>query len=1186
MKNEDLSLGEDADDDPPYMVIKTKDDHKDHNFNRPEPTSSRQRYAIPGRGDVFGMGFQLGEEYEKKKQKLQRELRLDYRSYVSKKTDLKSYHPSTQPETLSLLFDERKSVKDKLRDERKKEYNLFLKEQAGLKSAVSKRQSSITSKSSPSGRNADAPSRSATASPVLVPDHQQADDGFHDDQPPPARRDPPTPTEEEDGDGMHPRRRRRQWEFGREARETPAVVVLRGGGYERRRPPRRQRRRRGGRRGRAGYSSEEDEELTSSDEEEEMEYGGKEYDQEPDHARGGAWRRPASDINATMSAERARSAANRPHDEVATGLAIGAVEGSKASQMKKELYRLELLEQMAEQQRNKRREKDQDMRVAATGAVDPEKKPDRIAQFGAGNLRYDVLGRGHPQGDQRNTPGSEAAETMPPPGKPRVAFSVPGSVPTRGMPGSGVVVPQLPPSTEEFHRSMSSTLGEMAAPRLVGLPPPIPPALTDTYRTPYDDAYLYYGARNPLDPSLPYCQYILGQQTAVSLAVLGVLPEERPGQTRESALSYGEALRQQMKETKECKTREREESERYHAKIEKEMKAYEPWGRGGGGAPIRDKGGNLISDLHKMRRTNENAYKNSEGGDRTEAETSQNAVSPKDEDSVPPVGAPHFARSKVFPEEPAPRKLLEQKDYRHFLELQMEEKRSKQAEEREVARLEEERLERRMAEDQARMQREFQQEQEKKRRRRMEQSRSNGEQMVQAEERRKRAERRREEEEERESERENEALSRRARERQSVVRRGPSPLIPTLQRRLGRHPSPGTPPTPSQTSSDTQSEGSTPAPYSPPVPARRNQLRAKEDQQEVMRELSALRRHLSAERRRVERLAQRRETPPPPPRPARYPQPRPGRRGGGGPHTLDLTTLFPMQNKEHPHDSRGSDTVSRAEVRCVYPDPPSDELSLDIQQQALLRMQQRRTSRTPGGRGDGLLGPPRDPRPPGNSAKPRALLASDSAFLDPPSQRTPAGSADHRGRATSLSGERHGGMTPPRSADHPQGPAPPGGPPRRTGALGQEAGGEQAGAPTARVSPASLNMRRIQARNQQRLRQLERLDLDPDPDLAPDLDPDPDLAPGRGMKSRGSARGGGGGGRDLTSGDEGGSTPPTWRSRVSVETVATEPWLRPGTSEAGRRLSRRDAEGTGGGGGGGAWDQDQDWLDGPTTYHG
>lgn len=35
-----------------------------------------------------------------------------------------------------------------------------------------------------------------------------------------------------------------------------------------------------------------------------------------------------------------------------------------------------------------------------------------------------------------------------------------------------------------------------------------------------------------------------------------------------------------------------------------------------------------------------------------------------------------------------------------------------------------------------------------------------------------------------------------------------------------------------------------------------------------------------------------------------------------------------------------SDTASREEVRHMYPDPPTDEQSLDIQQQALLREQQ------------------------------------------------------------------------------------------------------------------------------------------------------------------------------------------------------------------------------------------------------
>lgn len=47
------------------------------------------------------------------------------------------------------------------------------------------------------------------------------------------------------------------------------------------------------------------------------------------------------------------------------------------------------------------------------------------------------------------------------------------------------------------------------------MPPPPPPVLTDNYRTPYDDAYYFYGARNPLDPNLAYCKLmILGELVA------------------------------------------------------------------------------------------------------------------------------------------------------------------------------------------------------------------------------------------------------------------------------------------------------------------------------------------------------------------------------------------------------------------------------------------------------------------------------------------------------------------------------------------------------------------------------------------------------------------------------------------------------------------------------------------------
>lgn len=53
----------------------------------------------------------------------------------------------------------------------------------------------------------------------------------------------------------------------------------------------------------------------------------------------------------------------------------------------------------------------------------------------------------------------------------------------------------------------------------------------------------------------------------------------------------------QIKEIKERKRKEKEEKELFDAKIEAEMMAYSPWGRSGGGAPIKDQRGNLVSKL-------------------------------------------------------------------------------------------------------------------------------------------------------------------------------------------------------------------------------------------------------------------------------------------------------------------------------------------------------------------------------------------------------------------------------------------------------------------------------------------------------------------------------------------------------------------------------------------------------------
>lgn len=50
----------------------------------------------------------------------------------------------------------------------------------------------------------------------------------------------------------------------------------------------------------------------------------------------------------------------------------------------------------------------------------------------------------------------------------------------------------------------------------------------------------------------------------------------------------------QIQEQQERRLLEREEAERYEAQLEADMKNCQPWGRGGGGAPLRDSTGNLI----------------------------------------------------------------------------------------------------------------------------------------------------------------------------------------------------------------------------------------------------------------------------------------------------------------------------------------------------------------------------------------------------------------------------------------------------------------------------------------------------------------------------------------------------------------------------------------------------------------
>ncbi|KAJ8272658.1 hypothetical protein GJAV_G00091880 [Gymnothorax javanicus] len=581
--------------------------------------------------------------------------------------------------------------------------------------------------------------------------------------------------------------------------------------------------------------------------------------------------------------EKSGSALRKEEPEFATGLMIGAADADSAAQRRKELYRQELQDQMAEQRRNRRREKELELKVAVTGALDPEKPPDRFRYLGPMGRNSSQMACGFDAPSRVDVVGGSHGERLPPE-RPRVAFQSP-LLDTGSALGvlDGSSASGLTPVHEDYHRGPFSNLGDISAARLSGVPPPPPSTLSDMYRTPYDEAYSYCSTRDPLDPgtahygpgtaALPSGMSSLGlpgrlgphpphREAGPLRPPVGVFPPAKDESVaKESLRSYQEALRQQILERQERRRKEKEERERAEARLEADMKTYDPWGRGGGGAPIRDDQGNLISDLNQMHKTNEEAYRNPPSREKRESgladgkETSD-PVGERPVSSVRVSGFAYgetspFARGNVFTEVPTPHQVLQQDKYKAYLRQQIEEKRRREAEERERLRQEEEKEERRLAEQRARIVREYEEEQEKRRRKEMEQKAKNEELVRQAEERRKEAERKKTEQEEKEKEARRRQYEQEVQARLQEAVRAPSPPIPTLQKRWSSHHTPRPPSVASRNSTVTLPDRCLSGSQSPPVPARRNQLRAAAEQQGVMSELSALRRQLRSEQRRL-----------------------------------------------------------------------------------------------------------------------------------------------------------------------------------------------------------------------------------------------------------------------------------------------------------------------------------------------
>ncbi|XP_077732817.1 centrosome and spindle pole-associated protein 1 isoform X8 [Canis aureus] len=1130
--------------DPPYMEMKGKASEKFSENSKLlismakeniPPNSQHTRSSL---GIDYGLSLPLGEDYERKKHKLKEELRQDYRRYLTqgitqakrKKNFLSTSEADPSTLGVSLPIDERLSAKERLKLERNKEYNQFLRGKEESTDRFRQVEKSSTEQKNQRNKKPICQGKPDLSSQIQTSCENSGGLG----------RNVLTPSEAYE-ELLNQRRleedRYRQLDDDIELRnrriikKTNEEVGIPNKKHQRFAnkadiPDRRFRRFNDDRVfDRQYYKPDQDPEVSEEMDERfryesdfdrrllrvytnDRMYGNRRGNVPPKDYGGDVTEqsniRISSAGNKSARDNEPSKSTNREICSPFAGMLFGG-EDRELIQRRKEKYRLELLEQMAEQQKNKRREKDMELSVAASGVRDPEKSPDRLKQFSVAPRHF---------------------EEMIPPERPRVAFQTP--LPPLCAPSAPPIpsIHSIPSQNEDLHNGSSCTLGEMVPPRIAPLPPPpLLPPLATNYRTPYDDAYYFYGARNTLDPSLAYYgSGMMGVQPAayVSAPVThqpaqpimnmvgqnelkitsdrainsGLFFEDKPKPSKQSLQSYQEALQQQIREREERRKREREEKEEYEAKLEAEMKSYNPWGKGGGGAPLRDAKGNLITDLNRMHRQNIDAYHNPDArtyeDKRAVVSLDQNLATSNAENLEDSTNknsgymqtqSSPFARGNIFCEPPTELQIKQQELYKNFLRFQIEEKKQREEAERERLRIAEEKEEKRLAEQRARIQQEYEEEQEKKREKEEEQRLKNEELIRLAEERRKEAERKKKEEEEKHN--------------------------LQLQHYYARENIIG----------EETKESSMSRAQSPPVPARRNQLRAEEEKKNVIMELSEMRKQLRSEERRLQgrllhmdsddeiHIRKRERNPMDIFDMARHRLQAPVRRQS--PKGLDATTF---QNIHDFNELKDRDSETRVDLKFMYPDPPRDHHTLEIQQQALLREQQKKLNKIKMQEGaevdldaipSAKVRDHRMSREDSDDFLKTSLLESDSAFIGAYGETYPAIEDD---------------ILPPQGAPSARER-------RRNKLKGLDFGNSHPNVPPDGLSlksVSSINIDQLRMKNEERMRRLNEIQNKPvnTDDESSLVDPDD-------MKHMG---------------DDG------------SDSAAAEPWLRPGTSETLKRF--------------------------------
>ncbi|XP_062584666.1 centrosome and spindle pole-associated protein 1-like isoform X33 [Saccostrea cucullata] len=797
------------------------------------------------------------------------------------------------------------------------------------------------------------------------------------------------------------------------------------------------------------------------------------------------------------------------------GVKSGANERDSANARKKARYREELQLQMREAKAARRREKVEELRVNASGLLDPEKTSRRLRHLGDPNpsprrnirspevkpyhTRFDLSPRG-----QGYEPESSGGYTPRERGRPRerrsrdtildVGFDGLLDQPRRG--GAS----QLPPGLQYQPSFLDySNIDRFADPNIEPTRTYVTGGGTGGLNQPYssiDEAYHYYGMKNPLEPDnnsqpppldlgggfdRPYqgkrsprvtfdessfesykdgnaqkygkkdekVQTREQKDEIVQTIELTVPPpaleitipppttsarardrsrerispyqfpsdEEIRSRSQNDKRSYQEELDRQIEEKRLRKQREREEQLRYEQKLDDEIRNYNPFGKGGGGAPMRDNQGNIVADLRVLHSTNQDPDTARSRVTRESPRFRAPSPSPRDDLIGPPPpqldasGDVTHARGGhgIFGQPKTEQEKNQSDKYKDDLRRQIEEKKRREQIEKEKERIEEEKENRRLEEQRLRIQSEYEEEQRKKREKEEETRRRNEEMQQQAEEKKREAKRKKQEEDEKRSKEKREQEERERRERQE--QRGSSPPVPAM-RNAGQKDysddktTPEPPKSPEKgTSDDTRN--------SPPIPALRKdpppdessrpppQPLSRANSSDVLKELASMRKQLQSERKRVENAleTQRNEPDVFDPRTVQRPPPKEidvferARLGEPAPVRAN-ENLNPRNIQEFNELKYKNDTESRKAFRSMFPDAPTSNETLEAQQDALLRHQEdtlksmKEQRYTPtnyntwkGRRSDRSLGaPPMTTRQ--GTVSPRSMLNSNSAFID------------------------------------------------------------------------------------------------------------------------------------------------------------------------------------------------------------